>query len=123
MVPLLEHLHGVLAANRTAAIKRKPKLMDIPPRIDSSLICMSYVGLFHVRNYGYLSPSNRVEALKLLAKLFDLNPKEEEDKEKKGDEPTKDHYTMRYSAFLSNGTNPAPSPSLDTANSDLTFTR
>jgi hypothetical protein len=41
-------------------------------------------GTWHVRNYGCLAPGNRVEALKLLAELFDLNAKEEEEEPEKG---------------------------------------
>ena len=45
-------------------------------------------GKRHVRNYGYLSPGRRVASLQLLAKLFDLNAKEEDDEEEKGGEPS-----------------------------------
>ncbi len=47
-------------------------------------------GKRHVRNYGYLSPGRRVASLQLLAKLFDLNAKEEDDEEEKGGEPSKE---------------------------------
>ncbi len=46
MVLLLDRCDAVLAANRQAATKRKPKLTGIPPRVQSSWICVPYVCSF-----------------------------------------------------------------------------
>ena len=55
--------------------------------IDSFLQHVLPRGKRHVRNYGYLSPGKRVESLQRLAKLFDLNAKEEDAEVVKGGEP------------------------------------